>query len=562
MRKEEVYSFILSLMKRIEYSRENQFNKINKILFLTIYYNIFESKYSEVIKEDSDDKQIQDFIDNFLTEEEKDIEELIEENEFKKVEESSILKYKEAKESIENIKKHQQDNAPEVKKDEENIVEEDKFKKVEENNILKYKDAKAEVEIIKNSKVEVEEDIKDESGDDSNLKYEFIKVEEKNISNYKEVKENIKKIEEEKDNLQNAKEKKEMKAQDEFFNETEANKIEEKNIFNYRESKVVIESIKENAEIQEKKKDDTIEQEEEFKKVEENNIFKYKDAKSEVNNIKNNNDALENQINKGEIKEENLLINNEENKFYKIEEKNINDKVSARKEIDEITKKNEGLKKKYKLEVNEYQQITNNLKNIMEIKGNTKSNISKDMTTLYDNIKREVQPTKIETFVKISDSAISEVLYGKVKFSKPIIKIIDVRGYVTFKNISLVKNSYKPNCEDSIIMYNGTVRVDLQYLEDTKVHCSNIDAVPKYYLMYIPFSGTKSVIIDDEDFLNEKDINDKISIDIRSTEFAYDTSLQGERCIGPYIKLYRECEVFIIMECGVNILMKKIIETL
>lgn len=561
MRKEGVYSFILNLMKRIEYSRESQFNKINKILFLTIYYNIFESKYSEVIKEDSDDKQVQDFIDNFLVEEDKNIEEIMEENDFKKIEESSILKYKEAKESIENIIKDKQEDEPEEKEDEDDSIETDKFKKVDENNMLKYKDAKAEVEIIKNSKVEVENDIKNES-DDSNLKDEFKKIEEKNISNYKEVKDNIKKIEEEKENLQNVEETKEIKLQDDVFNETEASKIEEKNIFNYKESKILIESIKENVEIEDKKVDNTIEQEDEFKKVEENNIFKYTDAKLEVDNIKNDNNDLENKTDIDEIEDDNLLINNDENKFYKIEEKNINDNISARKEIEEITKKNEELKKKYKLEIKEYQQITNNLKTIIETKCKTKNRVSKGGTNVYDNVKREVNPPKIKTFVKIADSSISEVLYGKVKFSKPVIKIIDIRGYVTFKNINLIKSSYKTRCEDSVIMYDGTVRVDLQYLEDTKIHCSNIDAVPKYYLMYIPFSGSKSVIIDDEEFINEKYINDKISIDIKSSEFAYDTSLQGERCIGPYIKVYKECEIFIIMECNVDILMKKIIESI
>lgn len=567
MRKEEVYSFIFSLMKRIEYSRDSQFNKINKILFLTIYYSIFENKYIQAIKEDSDDEQVQAFVDNFLSEEEKDIEELIEENEFKKIGESSILKYKEAKESIECIKKDNQKDEPKEKNDEDKSIETDKFKKVEENSILKYKEAKAEMEIIKNSKVEDDDEIKNES-DDSTSKDEFIKIEEKNISNYKEIKNYIKKIQEEETDLQNVDEIKESKVQQDVFNDTEASKIEEKNIFNYKESKMIIDNIKEDMEVEEKKEDiieekkpdSVIEEKDEFKKVEEKNIFKYIDAKVEVDSIKNEINNLENKIDKEDRKDENLLIDNHENKFYKIEEKNINDKVSAKKEIEEIMKKDEDLKKKFKLEVNEYQQITNNLKTIIETKCNTKNMESKVGTNLSDNVKSRINHHKIKTLVKIADSSISEVLYGKVKFSKPVIKIIDIRGYVTFKNISLVKNSYKINCEDSIIMYNGTVRVDLQYLEDTKIHCSNIDAVPKYYLMYIPFSGTKSVTIDDEEFINEKDVDDKISIDIKSSEFAYDTSLQNERCIGPYVKVYSECEVFIILECSVDILMKKIIE--
>ena len=380
--------------------------------------------------------------------------------------------------------------------------------RIKEENNLKIEETKA-AEISKS-----EEEIKS---------MRINKIEERMIEDESKAKEVIDKIKEQ-SNLNNEK-----------IKGIKSNRVEEKIIGKEIEVKESIDKIKKGNNSNDEKLTNK------FNKIDERATNQSLEAKKEIEKIKQKH---------GE-KEENKTT-----KFHKIQEKNIYNHRVAEEKIKQIKS---NLDKDIEFKNKRYlcQHITNDIKLVLDAQ---ESENEKDIEPNdIQNHSGKVQSFKVKVSAKIAEVEIKEALYGRVRFSKPILGIIDVKNLVMIRKMDLIKNLAQGEEENAILMYEGVVRVAIEYLEDVRICSKNIDAVSKYYLTYIPFQGVKKVKIDDEDFKKEEVLNNKIYFDMKSSEFAIDTTLSEEKSRGQYINVYGQCEAFIILECMINIFMKKIL---
>jgi len=171
---------------------------------------------------------------------------------------------------------------------------------------------------------------------------------------------------------------------------------------------------------------------------------------------------------------------------------------------------------------------------------------------------RPLNDIMVKVPVKIASIDINEMFYGDVVFEKPIISILSVHNevFITEKNIvpSLNKNILKGD-----LFYEGYLRCQIEYLEDTSICNNHVLGESKYFITFLPFEGTKEIELNCSLFdTSEWLVNDFI-FDINKYDFNVKTTLEGSSKINKYIRLYNKCNIILDFNCEGIIAQRKLV---
>lgn len=175
---------------------------------------------------------------------------------------------------------------------------------------------------------------------------------------------------------------------------------------------------------------------------------------------------------------------------------------------------------------------------------------------------KNIQPLNdimVKIPVKIASIDINEMFYGDVVFEKPIISILSVHNevFITEKNIvpSLNKNILKGD-----LFYEGYLRCQIEYLEDTSICNNHVYGESKYFIAFLPFEGTKEIELNCSLFNTSEWLVNDFIFDINKYDFNVKTTLKGSIKINKYLMLYNECNIILDFHCEGIIAQKKLVK--
>lgn len=190
-----------------------------------------------------------------------------------------------------------------------------------------------------------------------------------------------------------------------------------------------------------------------------------------------------------------------------------------------------------------------------------KAIIDKNQFANHFNLKAPEPLTdlKAKVPVLIGATKITEVFHGEVIFSKPIISILRVTNQIFITNKSISPTLHSQDNTNTVLNYEGFLKIHLEYLEDVIIEESQIKCDSKYYIMFIPFLGEKDLNVTDEIINSSNIVLQDFALDINKSTFSVDTCLE-EPCKGnKYINLYKICNLTLTVDCDVSLYITKLV---
>lgn len=205
----------------------------------------------------------------------------------------------------------------------------------------------------------------------------------------------------------------------------------------------------------------------------------------------------------------------------------------------------------------DFKKINTTLRQLRRGRANTNEN------ELVPEFKvKKIQPLNdimVKVPVKIASIDINEMFYGDVVFEKPIISILSVHNevFITEKNIvpSLETNLLKGN-----LFYEGYLKCQIEYLEDTSTCINHMYGEAKYFITFIPFEGTKEIELNCSLFDTSEWLVKDFIFDINKYDFNVKTTLEGSNKVNKYIILYNKCNIILDFNCEGIIAQRKLVK--
>lgn len=286
-----------------------------------------------------------------------------------------------------------------------------------------------------------------------------------------------------------------------------------------------------------------------------------------TNNIKDTNTPISNitKANSKNINKNNILNDDEDHDINK----NSNEPILKNKFIKSSTKitnksttYNNLYKKDNKININNsFNQLQLSKGEINKDKFN-KDKFNKDefIKNLNPIIQKPITDFKTKVPVLIGSTNITEVFHGKINFSTPIISILKVTNELFITNKSLFPTLTCTNNNNSTLYYEGFLKTQLEYLKGISTKESEITAGSKYYIMCIPFSGSKSLNINDEIINSTNIILQNFTLEINKSTFSIDNHLDEPVKGNKYINFYKSCNLTVKVDCHISLYRKKLIQ--
>jgi len=175
--------------------------------------------------------------------------------------------------------------------------------------------------------------------------------------------------------------------------------------------------------------------------------------------------------------------------------------------------------------------------------------------------------TQCSSFVKlpmlIASTEITELVAKEIVFSEPILSILKVKNEV-FITESEIVTYFDENSFKGVLVYEGHLKTDLEYLEDATtnrdaINSYDIEGKAKHYITFTPFYGTKEIILKGETIKEGDIVLKNLPIDMKKCTFSVNTSLKEETSRNKFVKEYKSCNVIVVLVCDIDIFKEELV---
>ena len=175
--------------------------------------------------------------------------------------------------------------------------------------------------------------------------------------------------------------------------------------------------------------------------------------------------------------------------------------------------------------------------------------------------------TQCSSFVKLpilaASAEITELVAKEIVFLEPILSILTVKNEV-FITESEIVTYFDENSFKGVLVYEGHLKTDLEYLEDATtnrdaINSYDIEGKAKHYITFTPFYGTKEIILMGETIKEGNLVIKNLPIDMKKCTFSVNTSLKEETSINKFVKEYKRCNIIVVLVCDIDIFKEELV---